>query len=464
MRFLTRAGTVLTLLVPACLPATEVPLGRSSAVQAAPPPREPAPPPKTGRLVVAVVVDQLPSWALERYRQLLDATGALRRAMEGGAYFSHARYDYAGTYTAPGHATLFTGALPRVHGVLANEVWDAGRGKVVSVVDDGEHAVIGTNDQFASPLVLRAPTVADVLERETHGRAVTVAISLKDRAAVLPAGQHPDAVSFYDTKRGSFTSSTWYAGGIPKFLADFQTAHPISAALVVWEPVHPEALLALLGPDAQSGEGDWLGLGNAFPHDVRRSPEPLSALRVTPFATEYLFDVARAAVRGLALGADEAPDLLMLSVSPTDYAGHVFGPESWEYVDSLVRLDRALTRFLNELPPGTRVLLSSDHGAAPLPERSLDRGHLALRVRTKKLAAAVNAALAGHFGLKEPPVASYTEPFVYFSKEAQSSPSFGAVLDAVAGEFEKAPGVAAVYSVRALLARAPENELERLVR
>jgi predicted AlkP superfamily pyrophosphatase or phosphodiesterase len=281
---------------------------------------------------------------------------------------------------------------------------------------------------------------------------------------VLPAGQHPDAVSFYDTKRGSFTSSTWYAGGIPKFLADFQTAHPISAALVVWEPVHPEALLALLGPDAQSGEGDWLGLGNAFPHDVRRSPEPLSALRVTPFATEYLFDVARAAVRGLALGADEAPDLLMLSVSPTDYAGHVFGPESWEYVDSLVRLDRALTRFLNELPPGTRVLLSSDHGAAPLPERSLDRGHLALRVRTKKLAAAVNAALAGHFGLKEPPVASYTEPFVYFSKEAQSSPSFGAVLDAVAGEFEKAPGVAAVYSVRALLAKNPENELETLVR
>jgi predicted AlkP superfamily pyrophosphatase or phosphodiesterase len=414
--------------------------------------------------VVAVVIDQLPSWALERYLPLLDADGVIRQAVARGAYYPRARYDYAGTYTAAGHATLFTGVLPRVHGIVANEVWDAKRAKVVSAVDDGEHGVLGTEDEFASPCMLRAPTVADELERVTNGRAHTLSISLKDRAAVLPGGQHADLALFYATKRGVYTTSTWYDGGLPKWLGVFQSAHPIMAAMGVWEPNDRDALARLLGPDAATGESDWQGLGNAFPHDPRRSPEPTVAVRATPFATEYLLDVARAGVRTLGLGVDDVPDLLMLSLSSVDYAGHLFGPESWEYADNLVRADRALTRFLHELPRETRVLVSSDHGVAPLPERSLDRGKLALRVRTKKLALAVNQALGGRFDLKEPPVASYTEPFVYLTSEAKSSASYEAILSAVESELGKALGVAAVYRVREVIGRTPATELETLVR
>jgi predicted AlkP superfamily pyrophosphatase or phosphodiesterase len=414
--------------------------------------------------VVAVVIDQLPSWALERYLPLLDADGAIRSAIANGAYYPRARYDYAGTYTAPGHATLYTGVPPRVHGIVANEVWDVRRSKVVSVVDDAEHAVFGTHDQFASPLALHAPTVADALEQATGGRAVTLSISLKDRAAVLPAGQHPDLALFYDLKHGVFTTSNWYGERVPAWLSAFQSAHPVSALLGAWEPSDRAALERLLGPDAATGESDWQGMGVTFPHDPRRSPEPLTALRATPFATEYTLDVARAGLRALGVGTDDVPDLLMLSLSSVDYAGHLFGPESWEYVDNLIRADRALARFLKELPAGTRVLLSADHGAAPLPERSLERSRFAVRVPTKKLAAAVNQALAGRFGLKAPPVVSYTEPFVYLTPEAESSPAFAAVLAAVENEVRKAPGVAGVYPVRELAAREPRTELENLVR
>jgi len=416
------------------------------------------------RLVVAVVLDQLPSWAFERYVPLLDADGVIRQAIARGAYYPRARYDYAGTYTAAGHATLFTGVLPRVHGVVANEVWDEKRGKVVSAVDDAEHGVIGADDQFASPTMLRAPTVADELERVTNGRSLTLSISLKDRAAVLPGGKKADLALFYDTKRGVFTTSTWYAGGVPSWLGVFQSAHPVTAALGVWEPNDRDALARLLGPDDATGESDWQGLGRAFPHDPRRSPEPTLAVRATPFGTEYLLDVARAGVRALGLGADDVPDLLMLSLSSVDYVGHLFGAESWEYADNLVRTDRALTRFLRELPHETRVLLSSDHGAAPLPERSLDRGKLALRIATKKLASAVNKALGGRFELKAPPVASYTEPFVYLTAEAKSSASYAAILAAVENEVAKALGVAAVYRVRDLTSRDPVTALEKLVR
>ena len=423
-------------------------------------------PATASRLVVSLVIDQLPSWALERYAPLFDEGSALREAMTHGAYYAQGQYDYAGTYTAPGHATLYTGVLPREHGVGANEVWDAARGRTVSVVDDGQHAVVGSADQFASPVVLRVPTVADELEQETNGRAVTVSLSLKDRAAVLPGGQHADLALFYDAKRGEFSTSVFYAGGLPNWLVSFQRAHPLSARLDAWQPGNASALERLLGPDAAPGEGDWLGMGASFPHDPRRSPEPLTAVRVTPTATEYLFDVARECAARLELGQDDVPDLLMISVSSVDYAGHVFGPESWEYADSLVRTDRALTRFLSDLRPRgpVSVLVTSDHGVAPLPEQSARRGHLAFRVPPKKVAQAANLALAGRFGLKGPPIASYTEPFVYLSPEAKGSPAYREILDAVAGELGKTPGVAATYSVRELVARPPESELAALVR
>jgi hypothetical protein len=417
------------------------------------------------RLVVAVVVDQLPSWALERYRELLDPNGALRRGMTSGAYYEEGEYDYAGTYTAPGHATLYTGALPRTHGVAANEVWDAARSHVESVVDDGQNAVLGASGQFASPLVLRVPTVADELERETSGQARTVSLSIKDRAAVLPGGKRPDLALFYDAKRGLFTTSSYYLPSLPDWLVRFQTEHPISARLEPWQPTDPAALERLLGADTGVGEGNWQGLGVAFPHDPRAAPEPLTAVRITPIATDYLFDLAAECVRNLELGRDDTPDLLMLSISSVDYAGHTYGPDSWEYADNLVRTDRALTRFLATLSPlgPVRVLVTSDHGVAPLPERARERGHLSFRVEPKKVAEAANRALAGRFGLNTPPVASYTEPFVYLSPEAKASPAKPEILAAVAGQVGKVPGVAVVYGLGELLGHAPRSELELLV-
>jgi hypothetical protein len=416
--------------------------------------------------VVAVVIDQLPSWALERYAPLFDPAGALRQAMEHGAYYAEGQYDYAATYTAPGHATIYTGAQPSAHGVTANEVWDPARAKTVSVVDDGRHLVLGSSDQFAGPSELRRPTVADELERVTGGRAVTVSLSLKDRAAVLPGGQHPDLVLFYDAKRGAFTTSTAYAPAPPEWLTSFQELHPLAARLTEWRPGDAAALERLLGPDAGPGEGDWQRLKAVFPHDPRLSPEPLTAVRVTPTATDYLFDLAEEAVVRLELGRDEVPDLLMLSVSSVDYAGHVFGPESWEYADSLVRTDRALTRFLAGLAGRgpVRVLLTSDHGVAPLPERATSLGHLAFRVPTKKVAQVANAALAGRFGLAGPAIASFTEPFVYLTPEAKRSPAYPEIVSAVGGEIGKTPGVAATYGVRELIAAPPASELLALVR
>jgi predicted AlkP superfamily pyrophosphatase or phosphodiesterase len=416
-----------------------------TAVASVPAPRTPERP----RLVVAVVIDQLPSWALERYLPTLSADGALRRGMDQGVYFSRSRYPYAGTMTAPGHATLVTGALPSKHGVVANEVWDRRRNKVISVVDDGQNAVLGSDGAFASPSVLRSPTVADALERATAGAARTVSLSYKDRATVLSGGQKPDLALWYDSKRGEFTSSAHYAAQLPDWFQQYRARHPVKEAFAPWRPEDPQRLEALLGPDAKPGEGDWLGLGTVFPHEPARATDPASAFRATPTASAYLIDLARECVRALELGKDDVPDLLHLSISGTDYVGHVFGPESWEYVDNLQRVDRLLGAFLDELARTTelRVLITSDHGAAPVVESSRAAGRRARRIAPTDLAKSLNAALGKRFKLSKPAVDSFTIPFVYLSAEARASAQKPQILSALVAELRKTEGILAAKTL-----------------
>ncbi|HEY3494852.1 MAG TPA: alkaline phosphatase family protein, partial [Polyangiaceae bacterium] len=104
------------------------------------------------------MIDQLGSWALDRYLPLLSPEGALRTGIAQGRFFPNSVYPYAATFTAQGHATIATGTPPDVHGVVANDVWDATRQKGISVVDDGVSRVLGSAQAFASPNLLRTST------------------------------------------------------------------------------------------------------------------------------------------------------------------------------------------------------------------------------------------------------------------------------------------------------------------
>ena len=276
---------------------------------AAPTPAATAP-----RLVVLVVLDQLGSWVLSEHRARLPGDGLLRRAMEGGVYHPKVEYGYAGTYTAPGHAAIASGAPPSVTGIFSNERWDAARGREVSMVDDGRSQVLGVDGAFASPSAMLAPTVADQLEAATDGQARTVALSYKDRGAILPAGKHPDAAIWYERSLPGFTTSSHYADAPPTWLTDWAAQHPWEPVLEPWTAADPSAL-ATLGPDDGPGEGNWLGFGVTFPHSPATSESPYSTLRSTPAATEQLLSLARAAVDAFDLGTDDIPDLLVVSVS-----------------------------------------------------------------------------------------------------------------------------------------------------
>lgn len=383
------------------------------------------------RLVVLVVIDQLPSWALERYHDALAPDGLLRRADRRGARIDRVSFGYAGTYTAPGHAAIVTGKGPRESGIAANERWDRARSSTVPWVDDGRHEVLGHPGAYASPGALRSETVGDALRRQTSGRARVVAVSLKDRAAVLMGGRRPDIAVWYDPTLPGFTTSRYYAAAAPAWLVRFRAAHPVERLLTPWTPLVPLAVRErLAGRDDGPGEGDWNGLGTTFPHDPRRSPAPAKALRVLPALNDDLLALGDAAVEHHALGDDEVPDLLALSVSTMDYAGHLFGPDSWEYLDALVRTDRALGEWVDRLARRApiSVLVTSDHGVTSMPEKTGDGS----RIDAAALAADLERALVGALG-PGPWVDTYEPPFVYLSRHAEeTAPRRARALAAVA--------------------------------
>lgn len=403
------------------------------------------------RIVVALVYDQLASWVLERHRDRLDPAGALRRTMDRGTWIHRVAYGYAGTYTAPGHAAIYTGAAPYESGVPSNRVWDRARHVRVSSMDDATHPLVGRPTAFASPSILRAESVADVLERESGGAAVTLSIAMKDRSAVLPGGQHPDGCFWLDVRAGGFTTSSWY-GELPPWVGAWQSAHPLAATLRVWEPEDPAMLAAALGPDDQSGEGAY-GFGRTFPHDPS-SPEAIGepdAYLSTPASVEHLLAFAREAARQLHVGEDAQTDLLAISIATPDYVGHAFGPESWEYLDALVRVDREVGRFLGELEREhgeIAVLLTADHGVAPLVERSRERGHAdAVRWTSEAELELLQAHLAETLGPGEW-VEAWVQPYVYLSEAARDGADRDRVVDAITRYLSARPGIARVIDTR----------------
>ena len=421
--------------------------------------------PRPAPLVVVVVYDQLGSATLERLAPHLADDGLWRETMAAGNTVWRAHYPYAATYTAPGHATIFTGAAPERSGVAANKLWDRARGKRVSSVDDATHPVFGREGAFAGPGSLRVSTVGDVLRDATSERAHVVALSLKDRSAVLPGGRRAELALWFDREARAFTTSTAYASAVPGWVTAFAAAHPLDPATLVWQPEDAALLARVLGPDDAAGEGDWEGYGRVFPHRPAASTDPWEALLATPMAGEALLALAAESVRVLALGDDATPDLLAISLSNVDHVGHTFGPDSWEYLDNLVRTDRAAGALVRALRAQREVsvLLTADHGAAPLAERASGTAREGARLLPAVLAARAEAACDDALG-PGAWVDAFVQPFVVLSESARDPARRDRAVAAVRTALAAMPGVHGAYDVRdAERLRASTAPIERAV-
>ncbi len=429
----------------------------ASAPAAAPVPD--APDVERPQLLVAVVIDQLGSDTLLRSLPALDEHGLIRTAISKGAFFERGVFPYINTFTAPGHAAIFTGAPPRTSGIGGNEDWDERVGAMVPLVHSPGHVVFGHESMTAGPTRLRQRTVAQMLEAQSPASKV-VAVSLKDRAAVFSVGAGPDLAAWYEPALGRFTTSSFCVERVPEWLSRFQAESPPSAAIRPWVPRTPALYESLLGPDAGVGEdGPW---GATFPHDPNTTDAPARMARLLPSLSEYLVALAERASVEYALGRDEAPDLLVISISGTDYVGHLFGPHSWEYLDHLRRADAALGRLIARLSSSIRtsVMITADHGVAPLPEHSQSAGHAAGRIFGQQIRAELEKLLDETVAPADW-VSAIVSHFLYFTASAKQHPRYAEAVAAAQAYLSTVEGVQRVHTAGEAAAWARSDETEQ---
>src|SRR5690349_3238574 len=151
---------------------------------------------KKPKLILAIVIDQFRYEYLTRYRAEYHA--GFDRLLTKGAVFTNAQYIHFPTLTASGHSTFLSGATPSVSGIVANEWFDRLENrKVTSVTDTKAKPLGGLESEGASPRRLLVSTVGDELKLSNNGKSKVIGISLKDRAAILPAGHVADAAYWF---------------------------------------------------------------------------------------------------------------------------------------------------------------------------------------------------------------------------------------------------------------------------
>jgi len=362
------------------------------------------------KLIVVIVIDQFRGDYLERYHDQFVA-GGFRVFMERGAYFSDCNYDYANTRTAPGHATLFTGSYTSGHGILANEWWDPEKKKRVSSVEDDTTKLVGINDPGgigASPHNLLSDTLGDELKLATGGKARVFAISLKDRAAVLPGGFAADGAYWIDPKSGAWITSTFYRAELPEWVRNFDTGH---RADKFWNLEWKDDTGKVLGTTAPRNGRDGKPAG--FYEVVGSSP----------FANQYEFDFAKELMLYEKLGAGPATDLLVISLSANDILGHQVGPDAPEMRGMALALDRQVAEFIEFLGhqigmANVWMALSADHGVAPLPDVAKTLRLPAANLDTKALRDQANSLLSKKFGKQAEYVRELDYPLAWLNEDA----------------------------------------------
>jgi predicted AlkP superfamily pyrophosphatase or phosphodiesterase len=364
------------------------------------------------KLIVVIVIDQFRGDYLERYRDQFGDAG-FRLLLEHGAYFPNCTYNYANTRTAPGHATLFTGAYSSGHGIVANKWWNPRKKRMVTSVDDDSTKLVGVagDKPGASPHNLLADTLGDELKLATQGKSRVVAVSLKDRAAILSGGFAADAAYWIDPKTGAWITSTYYRNDLPHWVQEFNSTRPAR----YWDREWKDAQGLVLRSTAhrQNKDGPEAGF-----YDVIGS---------TAFGNEYELEFARELMVYENVGRGPATDLLSISLSPNDILGHQVGPDSPEMQQMALDLDRQLADFFNFLGhqiglADVWIVLSADHGVAWLPDAVKKLRIPAANLGAGKLEAQINSAISAKFSPGRP--AAYVKldyPLAWLDQDAFSA-------------------------------------------
>jgi predicted AlkP superfamily pyrophosphatase or phosphodiesterase len=377
------------------------------------------------KLVVGIVVDQMKMEYLYRFQDDFSENG-FKRLMNNGYTFHNMHFNYLPTYTGPGHASIYTGTTPAIHGIIGNDWFNRSTGKNIYCTDDESVKTIGDGSKDEgemSPRSLLSTTVTDELKLATNFKGKVIGMSLKDRGAILPAGHFADWAFWY-SKTGSFISSTFYGEQLPDWVTQFNSEkHYLPYLNQNWELLKPLSTYNESLPDDNPYEGKMYKSDKpVFPYNLKDmyAKNDAGVLRPTPFGNNLLADFAMKAIEKEALGKDDITDFLTVSFSSPDYVGHELGPRSMELQDTYLRLDQTLAELLNYLDKTVGknnylLFLTADHAGAENAQYLRDKKYNVTNVLPKDIRASLKKFSTDTFG--EDIVLNYSNFNLFFNKE-----------------------------------------------
>ena len=423
------------------------------------------------KLVVGIVVDQMRQEYLYRFESKF-GEGGFKRLMNNGFMLTNAHYNYVPTYTGPGHASVYSGTTPAIHGIIGNDWWDKNLKKEVNCVGDDRYKPVGNveGNGDVSPWRLLSSTITDELKISTQKKGKVVGISIKDRGAVLPAGHLPDGAYWLDSKSGKFITSTYYKSVLPTWVDTFNGLKLADSYLnQEWKTLLP--IEKYLNTDDSPYERKLKGKDKpVFPYnlkELRKENGGYDLLTVTAFGDDLLTEFAKATIAGEQMGKDEITDFLALSFSTPDYVGHAMGPNSVELEDTYLRLDKNLEDLLKRLDKEIGesnyvVFLTADHAVAEVPQFLKDNKVPAGNFSWSNTEATLNEHLQKQFPGKKV-IDKITNEQVYFNHDVFSGdPKSAGIELLIATEMavnflQSVEGIAQVYP-KAIIKQGMYNE------
>ena len=427
------------------------------------------------RLVLQITVDQLRGDLIDRYGAGFDE-GGFRYLAANGTHFSNAHHRHANNETIVGHTTLATGTDPGIHGMVANLWFDQNTGTTFYNVQDPDFPLVGAEGVDAdteidptqraattdgrSPRNILTTTIGDEIRMHYGPEAKVFGVSVKDRGAISFAG-HAGQAYWFSKAEGRFVTSSFYRQDYPDWISEWEARGVVgSYAETDWTLLLPTENYLFADRDDQPWETDFPGFGITFPHNFGPADSRYytTLLTLSPAGDEITVDFAKALMVAENVGQDAVPDFMSVSLSSTDYVGHLFGPSSLESEDNLKRLDRTLADLLAFVDghvglENTLVVLSADHGAPEAP------GYLeTIGVEAKTfLFSDVDLGpglkrLKEEFGLSSELFSSFTNPYLYLDAEVIAAAGLDAaeVENAVVRELQQLRGITLAISSAAL--------------
>jgi predicted AlkP superfamily pyrophosphatase or phosphodiesterase len=338
-------------------------------------------PPDKPKLVIGIVVEELNYNQLEKFHDKLSENG-IKKLINEGTYFKNASYEYLLTQSAPGHATIATGAEPSFHGITSDIWYTPLKNELINCTKDVSVNSVGGSFESGlhSPVNLLVSTFSDELAIATNKKAKVFGVGLKESSAIFSAGHTANAAYWFDNTTGTWMSSSYYISALPDWVNDFNAMKFSDTYLnSTWNLLRPAKYYADCLPDSNSFEIGFNNI-NYFPYDLKKlrsgnsfsSKNDYSLLRETPFGNSFTTNFAIRLIQKERLGKDDVTDYLSICYSATDYIGHRFGPSSVEMGDAILRLDddiKNLLTFLNDSIGKKNVLiyLTAAHGISEIP-------------------------------------------------------------------------------------------------